>query len=108
MIKSAFLLPLLYKVNAWQIRMVALTCLVLFVGCGSQALVNAFAASQPQTTPVATPVVQFYQVAPLPSSHCTLLIRRSIGGFVSDDLHVRYSFRQFCIHENNVVKSLAR
>lgn len=31
--------------NAWSIRIIALVCIVLFVGIGSQALVNALASS---------------------------------------------------------------
>ena len=39
--------------NAWRVRIVALGCIVLFVGVGSQVLVNALAASDdPGTTPV--------------------------------------------------------
>ncbi len=34
----------IHKVNAWQIRIVALAFLVLCIGSGSQFLVNAFAA----------------------------------------------------------------
>lgn len=31
--------------NAWRVRAVALACIILFVGIGSQVLVNAFASS---------------------------------------------------------------
>lgn len=31
--------------NAWKVRVIALACIVLFVGIGSQVLVNAFASS---------------------------------------------------------------
>jgi hypothetical protein len=106
--KPVFLSSFLNNVNAWQIRMIALTCLVLFVGSGSQALVSAFAASQPQTISVATSIVQPYQVAPLPSSRCVLLIQRSVGGFISDDPHIHYSFRRYCVPENDAVKSSAK
>ena len=52
----------LYKINAWQIRIIALTCLVVLVGSSSQFLANAFAVGirpEPlvqQMTPVATQV----------------------------------------------------
>jgi hypothetical protein len=41
--------------NAWRVRIVALGCIVLFVGIGSQVLVNALAASsgpEPNTVKV--------------------------------------------------------
>ena len=39
--------------NAWRVRMVALGCIVLFVGIGSQVLVNALAATTgPETNTV--------------------------------------------------------
>ena len=41
--------------NAWRVRIVALGCIVLFVGIGSQVLVNALAASsgpEPDTVKV--------------------------------------------------------
>ncbi len=31
--------------NAWRVRAIALACIILFVGIGSQVLVNAFASS---------------------------------------------------------------
>lgn len=99
MMKPAFLPALLNKVNAWQIRMIALACLVLFVGSGSQALVSAFAASEPLVTPVATPMVQPYQVAPLPSSHCVVVIQHSVDDIVSEDAHLYYTPRRYCLPE---------
>ncbi len=47
--KKELLLTMLLKAlnwnNAWRIHIVALGCLVLFLGIGSQVLVNAFAAT---------------------------------------------------------------
>ncbi|HEV7237133.1 MAG TPA: hypothetical protein VGN15_13175 [Ktedonobacteraceae bacterium] len=39
--------------NAWRVRIVALGCIVLFLGVGSQVLVNAVAATgNPEMTPI--------------------------------------------------------
>jgi hypothetical protein len=40
--------------NAWRVRVVALACIVLFVGIGSQVLVNAFASSATTNVTVLT------------------------------------------------------
>ncbi len=48
----------LHKVNAWQIRIVALAFLVLCIGSGSQFLVNAFAAgAEPEVQAAQTTVI---------------------------------------------------
>ena len=48
----------IHKVNAWQIRIVTLSFLVICIGSGSQFLVNAFAAgAEPETQNVQTTTV---------------------------------------------------
>ena len=48
----------IHKVNAWQIRIVTLSLLVLCIGSGSQFLVNAFAAgAEPEVQNVQTTTV---------------------------------------------------
>lgn len=46
--------------NAWRIRIVALGCIVLFLGVGSQVLVNAFAADSNTDTGVVPVTVSAY------------------------------------------------
>ncbi len=60
----------IHKVNAWQIRIVALSFLVICIGSGSQFLVNALAAgaepevqnAQATTVIVNTPIVSHFPV----------------------------------------------
>ncbi|GAC1397565.1 MAG: hypothetical protein NVS4B12_08140 [Ktedonobacteraceae bacterium] len=74
------------KVNAWQIRIVALSLLVVFIGGSSQVLVNAFAAGAEPEIPVSGATTTIIQV-PTPLSKPTLhiQIRRagadSFGGY---------------------------
>jgi|GEM_PF-2970083 len=46
------------KINAWQVRIIALGFLVIFVGSSSQVLANTLAAAnEPQVAPINTIVV---------------------------------------------------
>ena len=60
----------IHKVNAWQIRIVALAFLVLCIGSGSQFLANALAAGTEQEVESAqrTIVVASPTIGPLPST----------------------------------------
>lgn len=92
----SFLREIVSKINAWQIRMVALACLVLFVGGGSQALVSAFAASY---TPSSIPVLVVTQSPSdtVPGVHvsCKAVIRHSAAGIdVGTTSH--YAFTLHC------------
>ncbi len=60
----------IHKVNAWQIRIVALAFLVLSIGSGSQFLANALAAgTKPEVENVQTTVVVASPtIGPLPST----------------------------------------
>ncbi len=66
----------IHKVNAWQIRIVALSFLVLGIGSGSQFLVNVFAAgAEPETQNVQAATSIF--VIPTTSSAPHLHVRRA-------------------------------
>ncbi len=72
----------IHKANAWQIRIVALSFLVLGIGSASQFLVNAFAAgAEPETQNVQATTSIF--IIPTTAQH--LHIRRAgvhtIGGY---------------------------
>ena len=77
----------IHKVNAWQIRIVALAFLVLGIGSGSQFLVNAFAAgtqSEIETAQTTTLILDTSPVRHAPSN-IHIHIRRagvdSLGGY---------------------------
>ncbi len=96
----SFLREIVSKINAWQIRMVTLACLVLLVGGGSQALVTAFAASY---TPLTTPTVVVPQVHSdtLPGVHlsCKTVLRQSAHG-IDIETSAHYTFTLHCVVDN--------
>src|SRR5947208_3657686 len=97
----SFLKEIVSKINAWQIRMVALACLVLLVGGGSQALVTAFAASYtPLTAPTVVPAVAGHSDT-LPGVHlsCKTVLQQSAHG-ISIETSSDYSFMLHCIVDN--------
>lgn len=51
-----YLRATLRDINAWQIRIIALACLVITIGGGSQTLVNVFAASTEAKVEWSTPI----------------------------------------------------
>ena len=92
----SFLRNFVSKINAWQIRMVALACLVIFVGGGSQALVTAFASSYiPHSAPAT--VVSLAHSDTLPGVHlnCRAVLRRSANG-IDIELSSHYAFTLHC------------
>lgn len=77
----------IHKVNAWQVRIVALSFLVLCIGSGSQFLVNAFAAgtsSEVETTQTTTLLSDTPTISYFPA-HLHVHIRRAgvdtFGGY---------------------------
>lgn len=74
----------IHKANAWQIRIAALSFLVLGIGSGSQFLVNAFAAgTEPEIQNVQTTTSIFVIPTTISASH--LHVRRAgvhtVGGY---------------------------
>ncbi len=78
----------IHKVNAWHIRIITLSLLVLCIGSGSQFLVNAFAAgAEPEVQNVqTTTVILTTPTASLFPSTIHVRIRRAgvdtFGGYV--------------------------
>lgn len=92
----SFLRKIGSKINAWQIRMVALACLVLFVGGGSQALANAFAASYtPRATAVLVVTPGHSDTVPGVSLRCKAVIRPAAAG-IDIDTASHYAFTLHC------------
>ena len=71
------------KINAWQVRIIALGFLVIFVGSSSQVLANTLAAAnEPQVAPINTIVVP---------THYAPHVRRAgvetVGGYITVGKH---------------------
>src|SRR5579859_5946205 len=101
----SFLKEIVSKINAWQIRMVALACLVILVGGGSQALVTAFAASYtPLTAPtVVVPAAGHSDTLPGVHLSCKTVLRQSAHG-IDIETSAHYAFTLHCVVDNTSKK----
>ena len=91
--------------NAWRIRIVVLGCIVLFLGIGSQVLVNAFAATgNPEMTPIS--VSAYSQNAPMADGNwthtgaCAVSLAQFPLGTIIALYNIDGSFNRQCIAED--------
>ena len=91
--------------NAWRIRIVALGCIVLFLGIGSQVLVNAFAATgNPEMTPIS--VSAYSQNARMADGNlthvgaCAVSLNQFSLGTIIALYNIDGSFNRQCIAED--------
>ena len=80
--------------NVWHIRMMALTLLILFIGVGSQTLVDTFAANTVQPAINASLTMQNQIV--LPATHCLVNGQWVTPGRFVDTAHPHYTFNAHC------------
>ena len=93
--------------NAWRIRIVALGCIVLFVGIGSQVLVNAVAATASGSPDITTIAVSAYSQHKLMAdgnwTHagaCAVSVAQFPLGTIIDLYRADGSFDRECIAED--------
>ena len=91
--------------NAWRIRIVALGCIVLFLGIGSQVLVNAVAAADnPEMTPIS--VSTYSQNARMADGNwthvgaCAVSLSQFPLGTIIELYNIDGSFNRQCIAED--------